>query len=335
MSESTKPDAPVDNGDQARMGSRPAPNGDTPDFSVPVPHSGYRWWYVDGISDDGRQGVVVIAFIGSVFSPYYFKARQRGPADPHEHCAINVGLYRRNSKLWAMTERSAASLGRNVVWFRLGESELRWDNTGLTISVSERSVPFRRRLRGRIRLRPELLNANEYVLDREGMHTWQPISPFARIEVEMDKPDERWTGTGYFDTNAGSRALESDFAGWNWSRHADSRGTQITYAADLLNGEQRSMALSFDESGVATMEAAPPRVALPTTGWRVGRETRAHVAPVVHRTLEDTPFYARSILATDTADAAEHRIMHESLSLQRFEAGWVRFLLPFRMPRVP
>ena len=54
---------------------------DGPAFDVAVPDSGYRWWYVDGISDDGRDGIVVIAFIGSVFSPYYFRARARGPCD--------------------------------------------------------------------------------------------------------------------------------------------------------------------------------------------------------------------------------------------------------------
>ena len=53
-----------------------------PEFDAAVPRSGYRWWYVDGISDDGRNAVVVIAFVGSVFSPYYFRARSRGPADP-------------------------------------------------------------------------------------------------------------------------------------------------------------------------------------------------------------------------------------------------------------
>ncbi len=335
MAESTKTPEGDPAGRTAGITSNTAQGFDAPAFNVPVPDSGYRWWYVDGISDDGRRGVVVIAFIGSVFSPYYFKARQRGLTDPHDHCAINVGLYRRDSKLWAMTERSAAALRRDVDWFRVGDSELRWDGRELEVEINERSVPLGRRMQGRIRLRPEIRNAEEYLLDAEGHHSWQPISPFARIDVAMDKPDERWSGTGYFDTNAGRRALEDDFTGWNWSRHADRAGTRITYAADLVTGEHRSMALSFDESGNPKLEEAPPRVALPTTGWRVSRETRAHVAPVVHRTLEDTPFYARSILATDAADAAEHRIMHESLCLQRFASGWVRFLLPFRMPRIP
>jgi carotenoid 1,2-hydratase len=35
-----------------------------------VAPGGYAWWYLDALSDDGRHGLVVIAFIGSVFSPY-------------------------------------------------------------------------------------------------------------------------------------------------------------------------------------------------------------------------------------------------------------------------
>ena len=48
-----------------------------PDFNVAVPPSGYRWWYLDGLSADGQRGLTVIAFVGSVFSPYYAAARRR------------------------------------------------------------------------------------------------------------------------------------------------------------------------------------------------------------------------------------------------------------------
>ena len=44
-------------------------------FDTPVPDGGYAWWYLDALSDDGRHGLTVIAFIGSVFSPYYAWAR--------------------------------------------------------------------------------------------------------------------------------------------------------------------------------------------------------------------------------------------------------------------
>ena len=52
----------------------------------------------------------------------------------------------------------------------------------------------------------------------------------------------------------------------------------------------------------------------------------------VARTFEDTPFYARSLLAID-CDGETGTAMHESLSLERFRTRWVKCLLPFRMPR--
>ena len=49
-----------------------------PDFARLVHANGYAWWYVDALSDDGQNGITIIAFIGSVFSPYYAFARRKG-----------------------------------------------------------------------------------------------------------------------------------------------------------------------------------------------------------------------------------------------------------------
>ena len=149
----------------------------------------------------------------------------------------------------------------------------------------------------------------------------------------MRKPEHRWKGAAYFDTNCGSRALEDDFEGWNWSRHGSHNGASITYAATLLGGAESSLALRFDSSGSMEQVPVPPEVSLPGTGWRVARTTRAMQIPAVSRTLEDTPFYARSILEIGSEAGGRELVMHESLSLSRFKSGWVRMLLPFRMPR--
>ena len=61
-----------------------------PRFDAPVGPGGYAWWYVDAFSEDGQFGLTIIAFIGSVFSPYYAWSGRR---DPLNHCAVNVALY--------------------------------------------------------------------------------------------------------------------------------------------------------------------------------------------------------------------------------------------------
>lgn len=312
-----------------RDDDRPGPE---PVFDVPVPENGYRWWYVDGISDDGRFGVVVIAFVGSVFSPYYFSARQRGNGDPENFVAINVALYGPRGNRWAMTERGRGSLARSATRFRVGPSSLDWRDDRLVIDVSERSTPFGRKVAGQIELRPEYFNDRRFELDAGGLHGWRPIAPAARISVDMRSPSIRWQGGGYFDTNAGQRALEDDFECWNWSRGEAAGTTAITYAVTQRDGAKRSLALSFDAGGRLRQTSVPPEVQLPRTGWLVDRPARAGSIPVVQRTLEDTPFYSRSMLDGQVSGQPA-RLVHESLSMDRFRSGWVRLLLPFRMPR--
>ena len=50
------------------------------------------------------------------------------------------------------------------------------------------------------------------------------------------------------------------------------------------------------------------------------------------RTLEDTPFYARSLVGTRLFGHAATSV-HESLDLDRFRSRIVQAMLPFRMPR--
>ena len=73
-----------------------------------MPRDGYAWWYLDGISADGTRAISVIAFIGSVFSPWYAWSGRR---DPENHVCINVATYGPGGR-FAMTERGRAALRR-------------------------------------------------------------------------------------------------------------------------------------------------------------------------------------------------------------------------------
>jgi carotenoid 1,2-hydratase len=99
------------------------------------------------------------------------------------------------------------------------------------------------------------------------------------------------------------------------------------------HGLQRTIAARILRDGSSEALAVPPaRVLPPTSIWRIPRATHSVVEELrIAQTLEDTPFYARSILRSGAASGA---IMHESLDLDRFKKAWVRALLPFRMPRI-
>ncbi|MEM6511498.1 MAG: carotenoid 1,2-hydratase [Pseudomonadota bacterium] len=299
-----------------------------PRFDVDVPENGYRWWYVDGVSSDGRHGIVIIAFVGSVFSPYYFRARQGTRIAPEEHCAINVALYDKRVGRWCMTEHSAASLDRGADSFAVAKSHLRWDGDALHVTIHERSVPWLRRVSGEVILRPRTVNHRCFTPDSNARHVWQPIAPVADIEVSMSSPAWQWSGSGYFDTNGGSEPLEAGFRRWSWSRGASDTDCRIVYAVEQRDGKQRFTSLRFDDAGGVKEEELPPRIDLEHGLWRVTRHAYADRWPNAVNDLEDTPFYTRSLI-----DYGERHDMHEFLDLDRFQSNWVRLLLPFRMPR--
>src|SRR5262249_10189070 len=103
-----------------------------------VPSDGYVWWYIDAISDDGDHALTIIAFIGSVFSPYYALARRNGRGDPENHCALNVAMYGKSGKRWALTERKKLDLQRDANSLVIGPSSVSWDGSALVVSFDER-----------------------------------------------------------------------------------------------------------------------------------------------------------------------------------------------------
>ena len=306
-----------------------------PAFNHPVPANGYVWWYVDAFSDDGRYGLAIIAFVGTVFSPYYAWARRGGPADPLAHCAVNVALYGPHGHRWSMTERGAASLARSARAYVLGNSALTCTDAQLTIDFDELAAPWPHRLRGTVRLHPDVATDRDYALDAPGCHHWRPIAPQAHVEVELQHPELRWRGVGYFDHNRGAEPLDTAFARWNWARaHFADGAAAITYDTVRRDGSVGALALRFEPQRGATSFDPPPAQPLPRSFWRIERHARgdAGAAPRLLATLEDGPFYARAAVAARWG-GRDARLMHESLSLDRFRARWVQALLPFRMPR--
>lgn len=300
---------------------------------------GYRWWYVDALSDCGKHALTVIAFVGSVFSPYY---AWRGRRDPEDHVAINVCLYSRGSNRWTMTERGRAALERNSRMLRIGPSSLSWGDEGLLIEIDEISPPWPprqwlpERLRGEIRIDPGPVFGETVSLDADGRHYWRPVAPLARISVDMgESASRRWNGAAYLDTNWGSESLEAGFHRWDWARGLLPDGSAvIVYAPETVRGETAPMGVRLDAGGGIERFEPPRPGSLGRGFWGVSRymACEAGVAPKLVRTLEDSPFYVRSLVETRLL-GRDVTMMHESFSGSRFASPLVRAMLPFRMPR--
>jgi carotenoid 1,2-hydratase len=247
---------------------------------------------------------------------------------------MNVALHGPSERAWALTERQGARRGPTEL--EIGRSSVRFTERGeLEVSFAERGAPLPLRLEGKVRLVPELLGPGGQVLDAAGDHAWWPIAPRARAEVTLTAPGVRFSGDGYFDANTGACPLEATFREWSWCRAATHEGgATIAYHAEEIGGAKRTLDLAFDARGTHAAQGRIEHV-LPGTGWGLSRKARAAKGATVEvtRTLEDTPFYARSQVRICGA-AGDAIGVHESLSLERFRKRWVQLLLPMRIRRV-
>ena len=307
----------------------------SPRFDQEVKSGGYLWWYIDAMSDDGQFGLSLIAFVGSVFSPYYARAIKKGlNPSPMDHCALNVALYGPNGKIWSMTERPSSSVSRSKSEFLIGPSCVHWDGKALHIDIDEWSVPLPKRVRGRVSVYPEQLFNFSTPLDVAGLHHWGPIAPHAKVHVNLSHPDQIWSGHAYVDSNEGLEPIAETFTEWDWSRSPmDDGSCCVVYDCQFLNGEDRLLSLRFNKNGVVESFIAPDRHEMPKTAWGLHRRLRSDHPIEIIKQLEDTPFYQRA-LVQNYLQGEKLVSFHETLNAKRFSSNWVQSLLPWRMPRL-
>lgn len=282
------------------------------------------------MSDDQRFGLTIIGFVGSVFSPYYKRARRAGPAEALNHCAINVALYG-GVKRWAMTERGHTQVERKENLFRVGPSHMMWADDSLIIDINERCVPLPYTLRGRVKLRPRAIYDHPIALDAIGHHLWRAVSPHGDVEVEMQAPALSWRGVGYHDMNWGNEPLEAGFRDWTWARSTTAEATDVIYDVTRRDNSQNAFGMRFS-NGVVSSLPVPGEQKLPRGFWGMARPVRSEESPRLIATLEDAPFYTRNHVCV-TIQGTPRNAVHESLSLDRFSHPIVQRMLPFRMPR--
>ncbi|MEM1376219.1 MAG: carotenoid 1,2-hydratase [Pseudomonadota bacterium] len=291
------------------------------------------------MSDCGQYGLSMIAFVGSVFSPYYAWSGRR---DPEDHVCINVALYAPGKNRWSMTERRKDQLSRDPLNFQVGPSSLRWKDGKLLIKFDEVSPPYPpfqwlpKRIRGTIEVTPQSVTSSVFDIDSDGDQRWWPIAPSGDIKVIIDEggiPD--WDGHGYLDCNWGTKPLEDTFHHWDWARGStDGENSIIFYDTQRRDGTRGELCLEVDGEGAVTQIALPDAVKVKSGVWGVKRNAHADEGfqPTVSASYEDGPFYLRAKVRTQI-DGQSLDLMHESFSGDRFGTWWVKAMLPFRMPR--
>jgi carotenoid 1,2-hydratase len=237
-----------------------------------------------------------------------------------------------------MTERGQGDVTQSRDGVVIGPSSVQWDGQAFVIRFDETTagfpVPIKHRVRGTVRVFPKAFTPRAFELDQAGRHIWWPAAPVSRVEVELQEPALRWSGEGYIDSNRGAESLEAGFSHWHWCRAPLDGGAAVLYDVETREGKVDPLALRFDARGEVDVIEGLSVAQLPRTVWQVKRATRADAGatPRAVKTLEDSPFYARSLLETTLAGKRTPAI-HESLSLDRFNSPIVKRMLPFKMPR--
>lgn len=304
-------------------------------FDISLPPGGYAWWYFDAATEDGTHVLTVIAFAGDVFSPYYARDIREGRGDPDDFCAINVALSAPGRRAWVMTEWPRGRVQRRADRFTIGTSEVRREADRLEIELDERTSPFpwprRAPLCGRIVIELLAPSGDPHALDAAGRHRWYPLGPLARARVELSRPEIRFEAAAYHDANSGTEPLIAAFRRWRWYRTTTGDATTVFYEGERRDGSSFEIARVYARSGQRPL-APPPLWPLRPSRWALHRAMRAAGTVRIVRDLEDTPFYARSLVRCGPGDGV--LAIHEHLELERLRARWVQTLLPFRMRRI-
>lgn len=247
-----------------------------------------------------------------------------------------MALYGPGRRRWVFSEYDRRGVARRPEGFRLGSSEIAWEAGRLQVRFDEREATLGRRVRGAVTLTPSAIFDEVVDLDAQGRHRWWPVAPHARVVVDIDRPTPlRFTGLGYHDANDGDEPLEDGFRGWCWSRVSDPGRTIVLYDGERRDRSALRFGRIFAADGSTRAIDPPAAVDLGRTRWRIDRSTRADAGgrAEVRRTLEDTPFYARSEVAIDL-DGGRLVGVHEALDLDRFASPAIQHLLTYKTRRV-
>lgn len=236
-----------------------------------------------------------------------------------------------------MTDRGTSALRTSADKFTVGPSSMTWTGSQLVIDINEiSSLPLISRMRGQITVCPSAVTNVELPLTPDGAHVWRPFAPVSQINVDLEAKGWQFTGHGYFDSNFGTRPLETDFSTWTWGRYPTKDGATCFYDATRRDGTSLEAAVAFGEDGAAKTINAPPRTAFKRTLWALRRETRADpgITPRQTHAMLDAPFYSRSVVETQINGEVTQGV-HETLDLNRYANPLLKPMLAVRVPRRP
>ena len=210
-----------------------------------------------------QHGLTIIAFIGSVFSPYY---AWRGAGAGRSARTIARSTSRSTasgSERWAMTERGPRRPGaRRDALSAVGPSALSWDGAWPRRSASTRSpFPFPASRPGHGPPRSNALTRPDRSCSmRRGVTAGGRLRPSARVQVALDQPRTcAGSGDGYFDMQQRRRAARKWLLVLDMVARRLRDGAAVLVRGAAARREPLDLALALTADGSLTLRAAAPR----------------------------------------------------------------------------
>jgi carotenoid 1,2-hydratase len=237
------------------------------------------------------------------------------------------GGVRARGDAWVLSEygpaRSERAPGRCV-----GAAAWRGRATALVVRFDERTAVFGQRVAGVVRLFPSALPAAPSGPRQPRAHTWWGVAPHAHVEAELTHPALAARGR-VPRRELRRRAARGGVLDWSWSRASLVDRAAVLYDARRVDGSRAAARAGVPRDGRVEPLEAPRRVELGRSRWWLPRTTRTDGGEArVVRTLEDTPFYARSELETSLGGRGWRRCTsrcRSSASARRWSRRCCRF----------
>lgn len=220
---------------------------------------GFEWWYFDALSEDGRDGVVIIFLDNFIFSPRYnaknkkhpirqgikntLHLRSREDAAESRIPAVAFIFYHNGKPIYrAINEFPADDFhaSQNHPECRIGRNSFTFKSapygTGYLLSI-DLMLPRKCRLKADF----EWLSIESDFLEGEkaetANHFWNLVAPRADVSGRIVVTDRKsknydtihFRGTGYHDHNLDNRWLPETVRDWHWGRAHFLDSTAVFY----------------------------------------------------------------------------------------------------------
>ncbi|WP_421774814.1 hypothetical protein [Gracilimonas sp.] len=220
----------------------------TPDFNKSF--GGYEWWYFDGLSEDGRQGFVIIFYQTNPFSTQYIRDLEGDEPKNISYPAISVSVYKNGETVYYSfleygkddfewgEDNKKLSVKNDSFSYNLDRKE-----NGFKITLNQK-LPSGHKVEGTISGKGAVANKSLIRSSSEDRHSWNLLFPQVSVETKLNmvgkngEEELSFSGSGYHDHNTGQEPMKESFRDWYWGRYHFKDFTLVYYLMQKQNNEQ-------------------------------------------------------------------------------------------------